>query len=352
MAAIIEAYEVKKSVVRYACPKCNDRLTSEIADAGLEDHCPQCTQAFVVPGIKEKLRLEEAARLTRLEGMEVKRDAQALRELKQQSDKARTVQAAAIRDSSAKQLPLDRDPLREWYWYFGCAVALLLLAAGPHLVAAIVTDKTFLCTVICILFVVGIVLNFRGVRQLRVEYVCAAACMEKLRSPDGMKLVLQSLPAGVFHRHVQDLGNIARYDESFTQDSLVTLLYSRLMAKAKIVEILSSVLVSLGLIGTILGLIEMTSGLSQTMDSLSGGDAGSLLTGMRATMSGLGTAFYTTLVGALFGSVVLRVLNNVYTSNVDHLVSYVASTAEVRIVPRLKQLARNRKGDRVDEITQ
>ncbi len=58
----------------------------------------------------------------------------------------------------------------------------------------------------------------------------------------------------------QDLGNIARYDEAFTQDSLVTLLYSRLMAKAKVVEVLSSILVSLGLVGTVLGLIVMTGG--------------------------------------------------------------------------------------------
>jgi len=60
-------------------------------------------------------------------------------------------------------------------------------------------------------------------------------------------------------------------------------------------------------------------------------------------MAGLGTAFYTTLVGALLGSVALRVLNNVYTSNVDHFVTYVASTTEVRIIPILKKLARAAK---------
>ncbi len=55
----------------------------------------------------------------------------------------------------------------------------------------------------------------------------------------------------------------------------------------------------------------------------------------------LGTAFYTTLVVAILGSVVLRILNNVYTSNVDHLVSYIASTAEIEIVPRLKQRSKS-----------
>ena len=115
------------------------------------------------------------------------------------------------------------------------------------------------------------------------------------------------------------------------------------MTKSKIVDVLSGVLVSLGLIGTIVGLISMTDGLSETLNALGdNGKADGLMNGMRETMAGLGTAFYTTLVGALLGSVVLKVLNNVYTSNVDHLVTHVAQTAEVDIVPKLKLKARER----------
>jgi hypothetical protein len=205
---------------------------------------------------------------------------------------------------------------------------------------AVTTDSTYLCALIYGLFAVGLLINYVCVRQLRIEYVCAAVCMEKLRGKNGLSEVLSGRPAGVFHHHVQDLANIARYDDSFTQDRLITLLYSRLMARSRIVEILSNVLVSLGLIGTVLGLITMTQGLNGTLDSLEGGDNSSLLSGMRSTMSGLGTAFYTTLIGAMLGSVILRILNNVYTSNVDHLVSYVASTAEVKIAPVLKRLGR------------
>lgn len=114
-----------------------------------------------------------------------------------------------------------------------------------------------------------------------------------------------------------------------------------MMARAKIVEVLSGVLVSLGLIGTVVGLISMTNGLGTTLESLGdSGDATNLMAGLRSTMSGLGTAFYTTLVGAILGSVVLRILNNVYTSGVDHFVSYIASITEVQITPRLRKSSR------------
>ena len=167
---------------------------------------------------------------------------------------------------------------------------------------------------IIVLFLLGAILNFFGMRRLRNEYVCAAVCMNNLKRINGLEKVCQGPAAGIFQQHVIDLGKIARHDSNFTQDSLITLLYSRMMAKSKMVDILSGVLVTLGLIGTIVGLISMTDGLSATLASLGeDGEAADLLSGMRSTMSGLGTAFNTTLVGAILGSVVLRILNNVYT---------------------------------------
>ncbi|MEM7519168.1 MAG: MotA/TolQ/ExbB proton channel family protein, partial [Planctomycetota bacterium] len=147
--------------------------------------------------------------------------------------------------------------------------------------------------------------------------------------------------AGVFHQHIKDLASIAKYDRGVSQEGLVSLLYSKLIARSRMVEVLSGVLVTLGLIGTVIGLISMTNGLSGTLEALDdSGDASSMLSGVRATMRGLGTAFYTTLAGAFLGSVALRLLNNVYTSNVEHLVAYIARTTEVRILPLLKMARR------------
>ena len=331
-------YKVRKGVlglaVNYHCPNCNTSLTSPLSESGGMDHCPSCRCEFFVPGQaeyekSEKLRQEKEA------------ERRKAKEERSKSATTAVITRAARQNERKENVQLDRDPLKEWSIYAGVIFILMLLAAGRYIVSAVASDGSYLCLVILVLFVVGMAANLRGILNLRSEYVCAAACIGTLRQENGLKQINELPPAGIFHRHVQDLSTIARFDGSFSQDSLITLLYSRMMAKCKIVEVLSGVLVSLGLIGTIVGLIAMTEGLSSTLESLGdNGDASGLLSGMRTTIAGLGTAFYTTLVGAILGSVVLRVLNNVYTSNVDHLVSYVASTAEVQIVPRLKQSAK------------
>jgi uncharacterized Zn finger protein (UPF0148 family) len=54
-----------KMVIKYRCPKCEDKLVSPLDEAGAEDTCPVCSTKFVVPGQAEKTELEkrqEAAR--------------------------------------------------------------------------------------------------------------------------------------------------------------------------------------------------------------------------------------------------------------------------------------------------
>lgn len=320
--------------VAYGCPNCGVRLTSALNEAGGTDHCPDCTSGFIVPGEKEQKELEEQQRA------EISRKA-AEREQRTEASSKAVVNRVVRQQQKQEDVQLDRDPMVEWFVYAVVLLALLAAVAGRYLVSAIQTDASYLCVMIIVLFVFGAVVNFLGMRQLRNEYVCAAVCMSNLKRENGLKNVCQGPAAGIFHQHVMDLGKIAQHDSNLTQDSLVTLLYSRMMAKSKMVDILAGVLVTLGLIGTIVGLISMTDGLSATLASLGDdGEAADLLSGMRSTMSGLGTAFNTTLVGAILGSVVLRILNNVYTSNVDHLVTYVATTTEVNIVPQLKRQSR------------
>jgi len=334
----IDKYEAKPSMgslaIKYDCPFCNTRLSSNFMEAGSTTPCPECNHLFVVPGEQEKIA--EVQR--QLDEQKKKEQRGVLKKEAAGEMLAKKLAEEARRDQN---LALDRDPLREWLIYAAIIGGLIVVAAGTHLVRAVMTDTSGLCVVIFGLFGLGITVNFRAVKTLRNEFVCAAFLLKKIKAPGGFNEIIAVSPSGVFHQHIKDLVTIAKHDPNVSQDSLVTLLYSRMMARAKIVDVLAGVLVSLGLIGTVVGLISMTNGLGQTLESLGdSSDAANLMTGLRSTMAGLGTAFYTTLVGAILGSVVLRVMNNVYTSNVDHFVSYIASITEVQITPRLRRSAR------------
>lgn len=332
------SYEVKPGIggssVKYSCPTCATKLTSALSEAGASEFCPQCGNTFSVPGVREK-----ADELRKQQAIQKAKDDQNQQKREEASKALASKMATEAKQS--RNLQLDRDPLKEWALYAFVIGLLVVVAAGMHLVQAIATDDSGLCLLIIGLFILGLFLNIKAVRSLRNEFVCAAFILKKLQTTSGWAEINSAPAAGVFQQHIQDLVRIAKHDPNVSQDSLVTLLYSRLMARSKMVDVLSGMLVSLGLIGTVVGLISMTNGLGATLDSLDqSNDPSSLMSGMRATMAGLGTAFYTTLVGAILGSVVLRVLNNVYTSNVDHFVSYIASLTEVRITPRLRRNSR------------
>ena len=53
-------------------------------------------------------------------------------------------------------------------------------------------------------------------------------------------------------------------------------------------------------------------------------------------LRGLGTAFYTTLLGAVLGGVVLRVLTNIVDASVMEYTAHIAELTEVYVLPYLR----------------
>jgi len=55
--------QLKKSLfgkysISYACPHCDERLSSPIGETGKNDSCPNCNMGFIVPGSEERCKLE------------------------------------------------------------------------------------------------------------------------------------------------------------------------------------------------------------------------------------------------------------------------------------------------------
>ncbi|HHG90505.1 MAG TPA: hypothetical protein ENJ90_08515 [Devosia sp.] len=84
------------------------------------------------------------------------------------------------------------------------------------------------------------------------------------------------------------------------------------------VEVMGNLLITLGLIGTVIGLTLTLTGLTTSLDAL-GQDQERLLRGLRRAMGGMGTAFYTTLLGSVLGGVLLRVFALITDHGIESL---------------------------------
>lgn len=141
----------------------------------------------------------------------------------------------------------------------------------------------------------------------------------------------------MFRTHIQSLHTIFLSHSDISQEKVLDVAHARLVARNRVVELLASILITLGLIGTILGLLIAVGGLGQVLQ----GDAGSegIKAGLQETISGMGTAFYTTLFGSAAGGVVLRILTSVVDANIIRYVAHLAELSEVQVLPAMRRTA-------------
>lgn len=113
-------------------------------------------------------------------------------------------------------------------------------------------------------------------------------------------------------------------------------LRNRLYRKESIVNLGSGLMITLGLIGTIMGLILSMSGLEQVMNSIGNADSG-MVSGLQNALSGMGTAFYTTLFGALLGGIILKILSHATGNMMDEIIEIVSLRTEMCVIPFLRK---------------
>jgi hypothetical protein len=101
-------------------------------------------------------------------------------------------------------------------------------------------------------------------------------------------------------------------------ESLVDVEFAVYQRAAQALEIIGNLLITLGLVGTVVGLTLTLTGLTGSLEAL-GQDQDQLLAGLREAMSGMGTAFYTTLLGSVLGGVLLRIFAHIDENGVESL---------------------------------
>lgn len=228
--------------------------------------------------------------------------------------------------------------LSEWVGWLSIMLAVCAILLIAYLFNAI---DYGMYTVITALGIGLLYKGYHDAKFLDTEMKLASEQVRILERVDDFESFLKEAPKSVFRSHIDNLYTISLSHTEINQDNLIEVLHSRLMAKNRVIELFSSILITLGLIGTILGLIIMMDKLSFTLSTM--GEDGDLIRSLvqeGGALYGLGVAFITTLLGAVFGGVLLRVLTSVVDANIMRYTAHLAELTEVYVLPYMRSTAR------------
>jgi len=225
--------------------------------------------------------------------------------------------------SSKSQQALDQRGLKTlalWIvWAAVCTSVFVELYHQADIWNYVRHDNSHVTWVIIAAFLLGTLVSFIHTIFLTREWFCAYRLVYQLRHKGlhGIK-VRKAFPEYIVSRMVQGLQHIDQCGGQVDLNALTTVEFSAHIRSSRLVNLIGSLLITLGLIGTVLGLTITPTGLNGALESV-GSDGMSVLIGLREAMSGMGLAFYTTLLGSIMGGVLLRVFAHITDNSIESL---------------------------------
>jgi hypothetical protein len=143
----------------------------------------------------------------------------------------------------------------------------------------------------------------------------------------------RTLPDGCVSRYIRDLRTKATLSgpRAIDQGLLLESFESELKQGHLFGWFISDLLLSLGLLGTVIGFIVMLGPIS----GLDAGDQSAIKGALAAMSGGMAVALYTTLAG-LIGGMLLKIQGFVLDSAVDELVRRTTRLTEVHVIPTMQ----------------
>jgi MotA/TolQ/ExbB proton channel family len=142
-----------------------------------------------------------------------------------------------------------------------------------------------------------------------------------------------ALPDGCVSRYIRDLHTKASLSKGrpIDQGLLLDTFETELKHSHLFGWFIADLLLSLGLLGTVIGFILMLGPIS----GLDAGDQGAIKTALAAMSGGMAVALYTTLTG-LIGGMLLKVQGFLLDGAVDELIRRTTRLTEVHILPAIE----------------
>jgi hypothetical protein len=212
-------------------------------------------------------------------------------------------------------------------WAAAAIVIYLGLYQDTEVLTFVKHDPSRITWAIIALFALGVGTSFILTILLTLESIKVDE-LEKIAKRAGWLGIEQANKKGCVAEFFTSLRTIVNNNGELNIEALVDVEFSIYQRIAHALEIIGNLLITLGLIGTVAGLTLTLTGLTSSLDAL-GQDQAQLLSGLRGAMSGMGTAFYTTLLGAVLGGVLLRIFAHIDENGVESLEDALTRTCLV-----------------------
>ena len=167
------------------------------------------------------------------------------------------------------------------------------------------------------LFGIGVITSFVLTILMTLESI-KVDLLESIAKQQGWLGIEESKKRLCVASFFDSLKTVIRNNGELNIESLVDVEFAVYRRSAHALEVIGNLLITLGLVGTVVGLTLTLTGLTSSLEAL-GQDQEQLLRGLRGAMGGMGTAFYTTLLGSVLGGVLLRVYGYIDENGVDSL---------------------------------
>ncbi len=201
-------------------------------------------------------------------------------------------------------------------WSAVCISIFIQLFHMANIWDYIVYDTSRVTWVILGTFILGVFVSFVHVAGLTWEWFCAYRLEYQLEKKGLYGAVAKGRQ--VSNRFIAALQHIHENGGQVELSELSTVEFSGYIRVARFVSLLGSMMITMGLIGTVLGLTITLTGLNGALENVDS-DGMSVLIALREAMSGMGLAFYTTLLGSILGGILLRMFAYIGDNSIEAL---------------------------------
>jgi hypothetical protein len=216
-------------------------------------------------------------------------------------------------------------PIVSWSIWAGGLSLVMGIVTRNQLMAGFRSDETGMSYVIAAVFAAGLVISFLSARKLTKEW----AVLAQIKKTDAIPKSSYSADlAAVFAK----LKGFKDKGETVDAHTAIDTYHAKHNSRLRSVSIMAALVISMGLLGTVVGLIMAISGLGSMVENI-GLSRTTMMDALKTTVSGMGTAFYTTFFGAL-GGLILRAVAVSELNSLSELCSEAAEYASNNLVSK------------------